>query len=210
MPNLSRSLFEGPYITQGNYFQSLSALNKSFGSFQGSPRHASSPKMCPPPLSSFHQMPKRKTAKKNAASLRCLLLNCRSIKSKRAELEHVIEKYNPDLLLGTDSWLTPNINNGEIFPSGYTIFRKDRITSTHGGGVFQAIKNDLLVTHKQEFDSDCDVIWSQCQTPGQRSLFIGTYYNPSGNVRNLEEPYASLLKIGKKINSHNIIKYWTF
>ena len=116
MPNFSRSLSEGPDVTQDNYFQPLSALNSSFGSFQGSPKLASSPKICPPPPSSFHQMPPKKSAKKNA-SLRCLLLNCQSVKSKRAELEHVIEKYNPDLLLGTESWLTPDITNGEILPS---------------------------------------------------------------------------------------------
>ena len=85
------------------------------------------------------------------------------IKSKRADrLEHVIDKHNPDILLGTESWLSPDINNGEIFPSGYTILRKDRLTSTHGGGVFQAIKNDLLVTHRHNLDTNCEIIWTHC------------------------------------------------
>lgn len=38
------------------------------------------------------------------------------------------------------------MNNGDMFPSRFTIFRRDRLTSTHGGGVFQAIRNDLIVT----------------------------------------------------------------
>ena len=96
-----------------------------------------------------------KARKKQA--LRCLLLNCLKVKSKRADLEYVI-----DIFLGTESWLSPDINNGEMFPSRYTIFRKDRSTSTYGGGVFQPIKNDLIVTHRNNLDTNCEIIWTHC------------------------------------------------
>lgn len=51
------------------------------------------------------------------------------------------------------------MNNGDMFPSRFTIFRKDRSTSTHGGGVFQATRNDLIVTHRNNLDTNCEIIY---------------------------------------------------
>ena len=73
------------------------------------------------------------------------------------------------------------------------------ITSARRGGVFQDIKNDWLVTHRYNLDTNCEIIWIQCQIQVQRSLTIGTYYNPNENVANLEELDASLLEIGQRI-----------
>lgn len=51
------------------------------------------------------------------------------------------------------------MNNGDMFPSRFTIFRRDRLTSTHGGGVFQAIRNDLIVTYRNNLDTNCEIIY---------------------------------------------------
>ena len=117
----------------------------------------------------------------------------------------MIDEYKPDIVLGTESWLSPDISSGEIFPSTYNIFRKDRTSEARGGGVFQAIKTDLLASCKQEFDADCECIWTQCQFAGRRSLLFGTYYNPDGSVSSLDRLEESLLKIGSKIDSHDVI-----
>ena len=50
------------------------------------------------------------------------------------------------------------MNNGDMFPSRFTIFRRDR-SSTHGGGVFQAIRNDLIVTYRNNLDTNCEIIY---------------------------------------------------
>ena len=50
-----------------------------------------------------------------------LIMNCQSIKNKKAEIHTVIESAKPDIILGNESWLTPDIRNSEIFPeSGKT------------------------------------------------------------------------------------------
>ena len=72
--------------------------------------------------------------------------------------------------MGTESWLTPDIKDSEIFPSGYSIFRKDRMSGALGGGVFQAIKSDLLSSLQPEFDSECECIWTKCQPKGAGTL----------------------------------------
>ena len=73
------------------------------------------------------------------------------------------------------------------------------ITSARTGGVFQDIKNDWFVTHRYNLDTNCEINWIQSQIQVQRSLTIGTYYNPNENVANLEELDASLLEIGQRI-----------
>ena len=64
-------------------------------------------------------------------------VNCQSVKNKIPELHTLLDTEKPDILIGTESWLTPDIQNSEIIPPdlGYSIFREDR-TSSIGGGVF--------------------------------------------------------------------------
>ena len=45
---------------------------------------------------------------------------------KVPELQCLIDTEKPDVVIGTESWLTPEISSGEIFPSGYTAYRTDR------------------------------------------------------------------------------------
>lgn len=42
-----------------------------------------------------------------------------------------------------------NVGNGEVF---HTIFRKDRESATTGGGIFQAVKEDLVTTRCKATD----------------------------------------------------------
>ena len=79
--------------------------------------------------STSHLRTKKKTV------LRCKLINCQSIKSKKADLELAIDDdHKPDILMGTESSLTSDIYNSDIFPSSYSILRKDdRLSNTHGG-----------------------------------------------------------------------------
>ena len=44
-----------------------------------------------------------------------LQVNCRSICNKVLEFWNLVETYNPDVVIGTESWLTDEINNAELF-----------------------------------------------------------------------------------------------
>ena len=87
--------------------------------------------------------------------LTCMTMSCRSAKSKIADIAAVIDQYKPDIIFGTESWLNSNIESNEIFPNGYKLFRKDRPDDCHGDGVFQAVKNDIIITRRSDLDSDC-------------------------------------------------------
>jgi hypothetical protein len=63
-----------------------------------------------------------------------LQVNCRSILNQILEFLNLVDTHNPDVVIGTESWLSDEINNAEVFRDDYIIFRRDR--STRGGGVF--------------------------------------------------------------------------
>ena len=105
-------------------------------------------------------------------SMKCMLINCRSVKNKVADIAAIIDEHKPDIILGNESWLTPDIGNNEIFPIDYNVFRKDRITNTHGCGVFQAVKKDIIITEQADLNTDCEIIWTQCQLAGRKSRCV--------------------------------------
>ena len=50
-----------------------------------------------------------------------LQVNCRSICNKVLEFWNLIDTYNPDVVIGTESWLSEEINNPEIFRDDYKL-----------------------------------------------------------------------------------------
>jgi hypothetical protein len=63
-----------------------------------------------------------------------LRVNCSSICNKVLEFWNLIDTYNPDAAIGTESCLSEEINNAEIFRDDYITFRRERCS--RGGGVF--------------------------------------------------------------------------
>jgi hypothetical protein len=51
--------------------------------------------------------------------LALLQVNCRSICNKILEFWNLIDTYNPDVVIGTESWLSEEINNAEVFRDDY-------------------------------------------------------------------------------------------
>jgi hypothetical protein len=132
----------------------------------------------------------------NRKKLKTLVINFQSMKKKTADIESLISMYDPDLIQGTETWLTPAIGSAEIIPEAYTTYRKDR-PDGHGGVLF-AHKKDLIVTHRQEFDTTCEILWNQIEIKGRRSLLIGTYYKPRHDD---SDSIAALQTTIDKINS---------
>ena len=52
------------------------------------------------------------------------------------------EEYKPDIIIGTETWLSPEINNAELLLDKYNIYRKDR-SGKRGGGVLLAVNKHI-------------------------------------------------------------------
>ena len=122
MPNFSTSLFDTKAsLETHNRFDSLSSLSDPecpIPDIIGPPIAASSP---------IVQEPREAKGKAAKAALnhplRILIMNRQSIKNKKAELHTIIDSAKPDIILGNESWLTPEIQNSEIFPDSFDAVR---------------------------------------------------------------------------------------
>jgi hypothetical protein len=65
-------------------------------------------------------------------------INCRSILNKSLDFWNLIDAYNPNVIIGMESWLREELSNVEVFRDEYTDFRRDR--NTRGDGVFIYVK----------------------------------------------------------------------
>ena len=82
--------------------------------------------------------------------------------------------WKSDVVIDTESWLKPKHFDNEIFSpdKGYTPFRRDRV-GQNGGGVFIAVRNDIVVQEMKDIQSDCEDVWIKNVVLGSKSLLIG-------------------------------------
>lgn len=73
-----------------------------------------------------------------------LNVNARSLANKVEEVEHILLLHSPDIMVITETWLHPNIDNSELCPPGYNIVRKDR--ASRGGGIAIFFKQSYQLT----------------------------------------------------------------
>ena len=57
----------------------------------------------------------------NHGILTIAILNCRSIRSetKVRDFKMFVREHSPDIIMGTESWLSNDISDAEVFPNGY-------------------------------------------------------------------------------------------
>ena len=127
------------------------------------------------------------------------LLNCRSIKNKVAELEVFLSTTDPDIVLGTESWLTPDIKNSEIFPNSYTVYRKDRSSAVKkkGGGVFILAKKKFI-TSLVDLRTECELIFIELKLHDQQNMKIGCMYRPQWTNDDLMDDLVASVKTVEK------------
>ena len=119
----------------------------------------------------------------NQHKLKSLTINFQSIKNKTADLEYLINKEEPDIIAGSETWLNPDIYNTEILSNNYEIFRKDR--SDSHGGVLLAIKSNLVVEEiktKPNNNIEVEAVYCKISLPNSTPLIIGSVYRPPNST----------------------------
>ena len=117
--------------------------------------------------------------------LRILQVNFRRILNKIKEFKSLVDATNADVIVGTESWLKNDINSREIFPGGFTIYRRDR--NIRGGGLFICIREDIhsnLMWLDENSELLCVKIYRK---QSHKALnIIGGYRKPGDNFFILE------------------------
>jgi hypothetical protein len=125
-------------------------------------------------------------------SLVVLQVNCRSIYNKELEVWNLVDTYNPDVVIGTESWLKEDINNAEVFRADFTTFRRDRCLRSDG--VFICIKN--FVTSKElwaEKDFEMIAVEVKGMDPTYTWKIICMYRAPNEDMLAIERLTARTL-----------------
>ena len=121
--------------------------------------------------------------------LRFITVNCCSVVGKTAELHYLAQSIKPDVILGTESWLSSYHHNAEIFPKGYSIFRKDRPDNIQGGGVFIAVAEEFTTSEEPELITHCEILWVKLKLKGRRNLLVSCFYHPHTHMKDSLENF---------------------
>ena len=113
-----------------------------------------------------------------------LQVNCRSVCNRVLEFCILIDPYSPDVI-GTESWLTEEINNAEIFRDDYITFRRARCS--RGGGVLICAKN-YIACRELWTDEDYEMIAIEVKgrNPNVTWEVVGIYRAPNEDMSDVE------------------------
>ena len=119
-----------------------------------------------------------------------LTLNCQSLLSKRESFMNIVNTYPPNINVGSESWLKPDILSSEVFPGGYNVYRKDH--SDGYGGVFLACHQSLISYELDIPDSSSELCACQINLPNNLKLIVCSVYRPpSSNIHYLNDLVSS-------------------
>jgi hypothetical protein len=139
--------------------------------------------------------PKQQQNTKPPKTIRLLNVNFRSIKNKKADFLAMIDSVKPDIIVGTETWLTPYIKDHEIFLLDFNVYRSDRKSDKHGG-VCIAIKNDIISDEEPELQTNCEIVWAKISLAGSKAVHICAYYRHHvGDKESLEQLRLSLGRV---------------
>ena len=138
--------------------------------------------------------------------LRLMVLNLQGILNKTQSFADKLLKHNPHIVLATETWLSPEVDDSEFLPPSctcnYTVFRKDR--QSRGGGVLIAVRNDIVASHAPELDVDTKLIWIKLQIVNTKPVFIGVFYRQpklgAAPLKKLHDSLSRLMQLNKTIS----------
>ena len=150
------------------------------------------PRLHPPiqasnPGSRLAQSSPTKSDRHSVSSLHnlCYLeINFLSIYSTRAEFWSFVDAVKPGVIYGCETWLKPNISQGEIFPPGYDVYRRDR--KDGWGGVLLGIHGSLN-SYQIDIETNAEFVAAKIVNGNQNIVVAVLYRSPVNNDNFMKE-----------------------
>lgn len=195
-PNYSVTLFDISSLETPNSFSNLINNPASVATSPGAPQATSSP--------IIPKKPTKNKPTKIVKPLRIININFHSIGNKAAEIQNLLDSVKPDIIIGTETWLTHDQITGQCFdPDYFEVFRKDRADGY--GGVLIAVTRDYLFEEVPELESDGELLWIKSTMVGMPTLYVGAFYRPNQQSSHLEALDGTLQKISHLPNKNIIL-----
>jgi hypothetical protein len=122
--------------------------------------------------------------------LKIITLNFQSLKNKTIKFREIVESEAPDIIFGSESWLTSEHSTAEYFPSNLTVYRRDREDGY--GGVFIAHSCTINSTRETELETDCELVVCSMNLKNGRKLFLFSFYRPNDLSKHTDEFIRSI------------------
>ena len=137
--------------------------------------------------------------------LNCLFVNARSIMNnfKIEELQLYAHDWSLDIIGIAETWTHEDITDSEIKLDGFTMYRKDRSSSTRGGGVILYVNESLSSNVCFEaYCKNCEAVFCKILPIKGREIVIGVCYkSPSALLVEVN----SLFDVVKEASMHNAV-----
>ena len=93
--------------------------------------------------------------------LRVVNINFQSIMNKKADLQEFICSHKPDIIVGTETWLSANVSNNEIIPAEwkFNVYRKER--QDGNGSVMISVSKAIPSYKLTALQADCKLVCIQ-------------------------------------------------
>ena len=173
MPNIASSFFNSTISYSGSSDDSL-------------PRDAE--RQDPgPPMAASSPMQDRRTQRSQIPrnnNIKLIVINFQSIKNKALEVSNLIDSTDPDIIMGTETWLNEDFHSSEFFPPNYEVIRNDRIDGY--GGVLLAVKSNLTISQIHR-PRGIEAVTVKIKISKHQHLIVSSIYRPpNSNIDYME------------------------
>ena len=117
-------------------------------------------------------------------SIKTILINFQKYWNKKEEFAAFVNSENPDVIIGTETWLYDKILNQELMLDNYIIYRRDRDLdpkflnkNINYGGVMVCVKKNLISTPLFKA-LDNESIYIKIKFKGSPHLIVAAVYRP--------------------------------
>ena len=132
------------------------------------------------PLSTSSPTSNPKAAISNKKT-RVLCINFQSMRPKREAFWSLLESSDPDIVLASETWLSPGVHEGEVLPPNYSFAaRKDCQKSAHGGVAI--ITKSSIDASEIPLDTDSEIVAASIPTTyTSKPIIVCSLYRPTDN-----------------------------
>jgi len=139
-------------------------------------------------------------------NLKLLIVNCNSIKNKTAPFAALLDTAEPDIVIGTESWIDDSMLSAEFFPTDlYIPFRADRKV-TSGGGSFILVSRKFVPTEIPVPENPCELVLVEIDLVGCSKLIVGSFYRSQATDMEYFENFDNITR--RIMNSHPSAHVW--
>ena len=128
------------------------------------------------------------------------VMNCQSIKNKKVAFSVFVDEHKLNIIIGSESWISPAVYSSELFPANYIVFRKDREDGY--GGVF-ILCSRRLFSENLPLTTTYEVVVCCIRSLSNSNSLVAcsVYRPPSSNCMYMEQSLEEIIvKLPKSVS----------